>query len=87
MEIFTKDGKGIEALKGTQTEQNLNTHSRASAAHISNICGTKKRLATKGLSRFPRFSRKPQRTRLSTRKFGLDISQARATPRAISRTA
>lgn len=25
MEIYTKDGKGIEALKGTRTEQNLNT--------------------------------------------------------------
>ncbi len=25
MEIYTKDGKGIEALKGTKTEQNLNT--------------------------------------------------------------
>ncbi len=25
MHIYTKDGKGIEALKGTRTEQNLNT--------------------------------------------------------------
>ncbi len=35
MKLFTKDGKGIEALKGTKTEQNLNTaFSGESRAHL-----------------------------------------------------
>ena len=35
MKLYTKDGKGIEALKGTRTEQNLNTAlSGESRAHL-----------------------------------------------------
>lgn len=35
MKLYTKDGKGIEALKGTKTEQNLNTAlSGESRAHL-----------------------------------------------------
>lgn len=35
MKIYTKEGKGIEALKGTKTEQNLNTAlSGESRAHL-----------------------------------------------------